>query len=75
LGWQAAVHPDDLERHIEAFRRCSAAGLPFEDAARLRRADGEFRWFSVAAVPFRDEQGRILQWYGIITDIEDRHLA
>jgi PAS domain S-box-containing protein len=75
LGWQAAVHPDDLERHIEAFRRCSAAGLPFEDEARFRRADGEFRWFIVAAVPFRDEQGRILKWYGIITDIEDRKRA
>jgi PAS domain S-box-containing protein len=75
LGWQAAVHPDDLERHFEAFRKCSAAGVPFEDEVRLRRADGEFRWFVVAAEPFRDEQGRILKWYGIGTDIEDRKRA
>ena len=75
LGWQAAVHPDDLERHFEAFRKCSVAGVPFEDEVRLRRADGEFRWFVVAAEPFRDEQGRILRWYGIGTDIEDRKRA
>ncbi|WP_433971906.1 PAS domain-containing protein [Tunturiibacter lichenicola] len=72
LGWQAAVHPDDLERHIEAFRKCSAAGVPFEDEVRFRRSDGEFRWFVVAAEPFRDEHGRIVKWYGIGTDIEDR---
>jgi PAS domain S-box-containing protein len=75
LGWHAAVHPDDLERHFEAFRKCSAAGVPFEDEVRLRRADGEFRWFVVAAEPFRDEQGRVLKWYGIGTDIEDRKRA
>jgi PAS domain S-box-containing protein len=75
MNWKAAVHPDDLERHFEAFRKCSAAGVPFEDEVRLRRADGEFRWFVVAAEPFRDEQGRILKWYGIGTDIEDRKRA
>jgi PAS domain S-box-containing protein len=75
MNWKAAVHPDDLERHFEAFRRCSVAGVPFEDEVRLRRADGEFRWFVVAAEPFRDEQGRILKWYGIGTDIEDRKRA
>jgi PAS domain S-box-containing protein len=75
LNWQAAVHPDDLERHFEAFRKCSVAGVPFEDEVRLRRADGEFRWFVVAAEPFRDEEGRILKWYGIGTDIEDRKRA
>ncbi|WP_433965487.1 PAS domain-containing protein [Tunturiibacter gelidiferens] len=72
MNWKAAIHPDDLERHFEAFRKCSAAGVSFEDEVRLRRADGEFRWFVVAAEPFRDEQGRILKWYGIGTDIEDR---
>ncbi len=73
--WQAAVHPDDPERHMEAFRTSSAAGLPFEDEVRFRRADGEFRWFFVSGVPLRDEQGRILRWYGVITDIEDRKRA
>ena len=72
LGWQAAVHPDDLKQHIELFHACSVAGLPFEDEVRLRRADGEYRWFLVQGTPLRDEDGNILKWYGIVTDTEDR---
>ena len=75
LNWKAAIHPDDLERHFEAFRKCSAAGVPFDSEVRIRRSDGEYRWFVVAAQPFLDEQGRILKWYGIVTDIEDRKRA
>ena len=40
-----------------------------------RAADGEYRWFLVRAVPLRDDQGTILKWYGVVTDIEDRRLA
>jgi PAS domain S-box-containing protein len=75
LGWQAAVHPDDLKRHMEAFLACSAAGLPLADEVRFRRADGEYRWFLVQGMPLRDQQGNILKWYGVVTDIEDRKLA
>lgn len=75
LGWQAAVHPDDLPRHLEAFHACSAAGVPFADEVRLRRADGEYRWFLVQGAPLHDEHGKILNWYGIVTDVEDRKRA
>jgi PAS domain S-box-containing protein len=75
LGWQGAVHPDDLERHMEVFRTSSAKRLPFEDEVRFRGANGEYRWFLVQAVPFVDERGNILKWYGIVTDIEDRKRA
>ncbi len=72
-GWQSVVHPEDLERHMETWRVCSATGEPYEDESRFRRAaDGEYRWFLVRAVPLRDEQGEILKWYGTLTDIEDR---
>jgi PAS domain S-box-containing protein len=43
--------------------------------ARLRRADGEYRWFLIRAVPLRDELGNIVRWYGTNTDIEDRKQA
>ena len=75
LGWQAAVHPDDLKRHLELFGASSVAGLPFEDEVRFRRADGQYRWFCVQGVPLRDELGKILKWYGIVTDVEDRRRA
>src|SRR5437016_7246447 len=52
-GWMNAFHPDD--RLKEQWRAALAAGKPFEKEARLRRADGAFRWFLLRAVPLRDE--------------------
>ena len=73
LGWQGVVHPEDLQRHMEKWRMCSASGEPFEDETRFRRAaDGEYRWFLIRAVPLRDKTGNIFKWYGVLTDIEDR---
>jgi len=75
-GWQSAVHPDDMDQHVGKWQKSVATGDPFENEVRYRRsADGKYRWFLVRAVPLRDEQGNILKWYGISTDIEDRRRA
>ena len=74
-GWEAAVHPDDVKRHAEKWRASVASGKPFENEARYRRADGEYRWFLVRAVPLREGGGEIRKWYGTKTDIEDRKRA
>jgi PAS domain S-box-containing protein len=74
-AWQAAGHPDDMKRHGSGWQTSLATGEPFEGEARFRRADGEYRWFLVRAVPFRDTRGRILKWYGVATDVEDRRRA
>jgi PAS domain S-box-containing protein len=75
-GWQAVVHPKDMDRHVEKWRSSLTTGRPFENEMRLRRAaDGKYRWFLVRGVPQLDEQGNILKWYGIATDIEDRKRA
>ena len=68
-GWMNAFHPDD--RLMEEWREAVAAGKPFEKQARLRRADGQYRWFLIRAVPLRDELGNIINWYGTSIDIED----
>lgn len=76
LGWgwmKNAFHPED--RAEEDWRAAFAAGEPFEREARLRRADGEYRWFLLRAVPLRDENGEVVKWYGTTTDIEDRKRA
>jgi DNA-binding CsgD family transcriptional regulator len=52
-----------------------AAGDPYEDEMRLRRDDGEYRWFLIRIVPLHDEHGNIVKWYGTGTDIEDRKQA
>ena len=71
-GWTAAVHPDDLNGLAATWQAALAAGEPGETEARLRRHDGEYRWFLFRANPLRDEHGNIVKWYGINTDIEDR---
>ncbi len=75
-GWQRAIHPEDLVRHSEKWRISVATGQVFEDEARFRRAaDGEYRWFLVRGVPLRDQHGNTVNWYGTLTDIEDRKRA
>ena len=71
-GWQLTVHPDDLDEHMNKWRASLATGAPFENEARHRDAKGEYRWFLVRAVPLRDGHGKVLKWYGTLTDIEDR---
>ena len=61
-GWEAAVHPTDLERHLEKWRTSLATGEPFENEVRYRRgADGQYRWFLARAVPLRDARGKIVK--------------
>ncbi|PYU15503.1 MAG: hypothetical protein DMG29_06640 [Acidobacteria bacterium] len=68
------MHPDD--RLMEEWRAALAAGKPFEKEARLRRADGQYRWFLIRALPLLDEQGNVIKkWYGLSIDIEDRKRA
>ncbi len=74
-GWHAATHPDDLQRHERKWLACVRTGEVFEDEVRFRRADGQYRWHLQRGVPLRDEEGNILKWYGVLTDIEDRKRA
>jgi PAS domain S-box-containing protein len=69
------IHPGDLDGYVTRWRRAIATGQPFELEVRLRRADGEYRWFLARHVPLRDEQGRTLKWFGTVTDIEDQKQA
>jgi PAS domain S-box-containing protein len=69
------VHPDDLPHFAEIFKRSIAAGITYETETRLRRFDGEYRWFDVRGVPIRDDSVRITRWYFLLTDIEDRTQA
>src|SRR5215471_7494712 len=75
--WQMAgvVHQDDLPAVIEAVTRSVQTGEPYEIEHRMRRADGVFRWFQVRAMPLRDREGRILRWYCLQVDIDDRKRA
>ena len=69
LDWQLVIHPDDLERVSDRWMESVQNGIPYEAEYRLRRADGVYRWQLVRATPFKDEQGRVIQWIGVSTDI------
>ncbi len=74
-GWRSVLHPEDVEKFVAELRAALAAGEPFENEARIRRADGAYRWFWIRNAPLRDDQGKIIQWYGTGHDIEERKQA
>jgi PAS domain S-box-containing protein len=74
-GWEQVVHPDDLPEVRRRWAEAVAAGVPFQAELRLRRADGEYRWFLGRAAPDRDRHGRVARWVGTCTDIHDRRAA
>lgn len=69
------VHPEDLSGAVEKWLVVKAISEVYEDEIRLRRADGEYRWFLVRVAPLLDEQGNIVKWFGASVDIEDRRRA
>ncbi len=74
-GWTAAVHTEDRDRLMDFWRHLLASGEVGEIEARLRRYDGDYRWFLFRVEPVRDNHGNIFKWYGANTDIEDRKRA
>ena len=77
LGWKwiDAVHPDDRPALLEHWQNLLRLGESGEIEARLRRADGEYRWFLVCTQPLHDASGSVVRWYGANTEIEDRKRA
>jgi len=74
-GWLNFIHPDDRDGTARAFFRAIETGEPYTVIHRSRRADGNYRWHQAQAEPMRDPHGRIIQWYGILVDIDERKRA
>jgi PAS domain S-box-containing protein len=68
-------HPDDVERLRDERQKALSRGTPFENEQRVRRSDGQYRWFLIRYNPLRDEKGQTIRWYATGTDIEDRKQA
>jgi PAS domain S-box-containing protein len=71
----AFVHPDDRPRDLDYFDRAVSTGSSYELELRLRKFDGNYRWFLARCNPVRDDKGQITRWYNALTDIEDRKRA
>jgi PAS domain S-box-containing protein len=74
-GWESFIHPDDVEETVKAFGRAIGSGESFRAIHRLRRADGEYRWHHARGEPLLDPDGKIIQWYGLTIDIDERKRA
>jgi PAS domain S-box-containing protein len=70
-GWQLSIHPDDRPSLLERWRSILAAGEAGSMEARLRRLDGEYRWFQFCTRPLAEASGQIVKWCGTGTDIDD----
>ncbi len=70
--WLRALHPDDRSPCMEKWQKCMVSGETFEIEYRLRDAAKGYRWYLNRAVPLRDDQGVIQQWFGTCTDIEEQ---
>ena len=69
------LHPDEADRVVRHWVRCLETGERYDVEQRMRRFDGEYRWFRAVAQPARDAAGRISGWYGLTYDIDDRRKA
>ncbi len=70
-GWNAPFHPDEQQLAWDAWQRATQFDEPYAVECRLRRADGEYRWFLIRGEPLRGDNGEILKWFGTCTDIHD----
>jgi PAS domain S-box-containing protein len=74
-GWTSKIHPEDVEAFVDRWRASVRSGEPFLAESRVRRADGEYRWFMHHKEPLRNELGQIIKWYGSSIEIQERKIA
>jgi PAS domain S-box-containing protein len=70
-SWTEHVHPEDRATVQAQWTQAVQGGDTFDTEFRLRRADGAFRWFRARAIALRNDEGKITQWFGSNTDVED----
>lgn len=73
--WNTLGHPDDRTRTLAAWRNAVEENASYDLEFRVRRHDGVYRWFRVLGRPIRDAEGRVVRWFAVAFDIEDRKRA
>jgi PAS domain S-box-containing protein len=72
-GWEKVMHPEDVERYRQLWQEALQNGTPYENEQRyLRTSDGVYRWHLVRSLPFYDDSGNIVKWFGTCTDIHEQ---
>ena len=71
-AWISFVHPEDTRRTLKTWQQSVNSGRHYSIEYRLRKADGQYHWFVGKAVPMRTTEGKIIRWFGSISDIQDQ---
>ncbi len=74
-GWQKVHHPNHVDRVVEKIQHSWDTGEVWEDTFPLRGHDGMFRWFLSRAIPIKDDEGKVLRWFGTNTDITEQRIS
>jgi formate hydrogenlyase transcriptional activator len=74
-AWKSTLHRDDAPVFEEWWKNLQRSRKPGQTEVRFRRFDGQYRWFQISAAPVHDEEGKLVRWYGINIDIDDRKRA
>ena len=74
-GWEKVHHPDHIKRVIEHVKVVWQNDEPYEMTFPLRRYDGVYRWFLTRVYPVKNNEGKVIQWIGTNTDIDDQKKA
>jgi PAS domain S-box-containing protein len=74
-GWAEIIHPEDLPGTLEHWHEATRLRQPYRFEHRLRRHDGEYRWFLSRAEPLFDADANVRQWFGSVTDIHEQRCA
>ena len=71
-GWQGVHHPDQLPKVLEQWKASIATGTPFSMKFPLKGQDGQFRLFLTRVEPLKDDEGSVVRWFGMNTDIQEQ---
>ncbi|MBA3665191.1 MAG: PAS domain S-box protein [Bacteroidetes bacterium] len=71
-AWKVMTHPDDREEIMHVWEQAIATNSSFRHEVRLKNKSGEYRWHSAAGEPIRDEEGNVVKWIGVLTDIQEQ---
>ena len=70
-GWQSVHDPEELPKVLERWKTSIATGMPFDMTFPLKGRDGQFRPFLTRVEPVKDDEGRVVRWFGTNTDITE----
>jgi PAS domain S-box-containing protein len=66
------IHADDREAVRVRIQEAIDTKSTFELEHRVTRVDGSVGWTASRALPMLDDQGEIIEWFGMASDITER---